>query len=318
MPDSILVTGGAGFIGSHLCEALLDAGHGVICVDNFCDFYAPSLKQANLESCQKHPDFVLYKDDIRDYEAMRRIFCDHKIDAVCHLAAMAGVRPSIQNPELYFDVNVSGTLLLLDICRAHRVNKFIFASSSSVYGNSAKLPSAEDDFVDHPISPYAASKKAGELLCHTWHHLYGITVLCLRFFTVFGPRQRPDLAIHKFAALIKSGLPLPVYGDGSSSRDYTYIKDTVAGIIQALDYAGINACYEVVNLGNDQSVSLSGMIDSLEKVSGTIALKHSLPFQEGDVRHTRADISKAARLFGYRPRTSFEEGVREFWDWFDG
>ncbi len=227
------------------------------------------------------------------------------------------MRPSIQNPGLYLHVNLSGTLNLLKLCQKHGIKSFVFASSSSVYGNGPKLPYSESDPVDHPISPYAASKKAGELLCHTWHHLWGISILCLRFFTVFGPRQRPDLAIHKFATLLKAGKPLPVYGDGSSSRDYTYIDDTVTGIVAALELTGKTSVYDVINLGNDQSVSLERMVHGLERVSGIKALRQQLPPQDGDVLHTRADISKAARLLGYNPQTSFEQGLEHFWRWFD-
>lgn len=315
MPEYILVTGGAGFIGSHLCEALLAKGFGVLCVDNFCDFYDPAVKEANISACLNHPDFKLYRADIVDAKALADIFAAHRIKAVCHLAAMAGVRPSIQNPELYFHINLSGTLNLLQLCKQFKINSFIFASSSSVYGNNPKLPFSEDDFVDHPISPYAASKKAGELFCHTWHHLYGISVLCLRFFTVYGPRQRPDLAIHKFAALMRDGKPLPVYGDGSS-RDYTYIGDIVQGILSSLELVQSHSMYEIINLGNDRSVPLRQMIDTLERVSGRKAVVEQLPAQSGDVRHTRADISKAVKLLGYDPKTGFEEGLRQFWQWF--
>lgn len=317
MPELILVTGGAGFIGSHLCEALLRDGKRVLCVDNFCDFYDPARKHANLRGCLGNPLFALETVDVTDAAGLADVFDKYNITAVCHLAAMAGVRPSIQNPGLYLHVNLSGTLNLLKLCQKHGIKSFVFASSSSVYGNGPKLPYSESDPVDHPISPYAASKKAGELLCHTWHHLWGISILCLRFFTVFGPRQRPDLAIHKFATLLKAGRPLPVYGDGSSSRDYTYIDDTVTGIMAALELTGKTSVYDVINLGNDQSVSLEHMVHYLERVSGIKALRQQLPPQDGDVLHTRADISKAARLLGYNPQTSFEQGLEHFWRWFD-
>jgi len=299
MPDLILVTGGAGFIGSHLCEALLREGRQVLCVDNFCDFYDPDRKRVNIKDCMANPSFFLETADITDAAVMAMIFEKHQISSVCHLAAMAGVRPSIQNPELYLHVNLSGSLNLLKLCQLHGIGSFVFASSSSVYGNGPKLPYAESDPVDHPISPYAASKKAGELLCHTWHHLWGLSILCLRFFTVFGPRQRPDLAIHKFAALLKAGQTLPVFGDGSSSRDYTYIDDTVTGILAAIELTRKGRVFDVINLGNDQSISLERMIQGLENLSGITAVRQQLPSQNGDVRHTRADISKAYRLLGW-------------------
>lgn len=316
-PKLILVTGGAGFIGSHLCEALLARGDSVVCVDNFCDFYDPATKEENLRSCQDNPSFYLERADITDAAGMAKIIEKYPISAVCHLAAMAGVRPSIQNPELYFHINLAGTLNLLKLCQQFHIKSFVFASSSSVYGNGPKLPYSETDPVDHPISPYAATKKAGELMCHTWHHLWGLSILCLRFFTVYGPRQRPDLAIHKFAALLKAGKPIPVFGDGSSSRDYTYIDDTVAGILAALALTSSQTIYDVVNLGNDRSVSLDQMISGLERVSGIKAVREQLPVQEGDVWHTRADISKASKLLGYRPKTSFDNGLEQFWQWFN-
>ncbi|MBW6514805.1 MAG: SDR family NAD(P)-dependent oxidoreductase [Candidatus Syntrophosphaera sp.] len=314
-PDPILVTGGAGFIGSHLCEALLQKGSRVICLDNFCSFYAPLIKRANISACLENPSFTLVEADITDPQALESVFATHKPALVAHLAAMAGVRPSIADPELYARVNVLGTLNLLQLCARHGVDKFIFASSSSVYGNNPQIPFSESDRVDDPISPYAATKKAGELLCHTWHHLYGISMLCLRFFTVYGPRQRPDLAIHKFLGLMARGEMIPVFGDGSSSRDYTYVADTVNGILGALDYVQNHPCYEIINLGNDRGVRLDGMIAVLEEVTGMKARQEHLPPQEGDVLRTRADISKARRLLGYDPSTSFEQGIARFWEW---
>lgn len=317
MPEPILVTGGAGFIGSHLCEALMDEGWELWCVDNFCDFYAPATKEANIAPLLSHPSFHLIRADIRDKEAMRQLFAQRKFYAVCHLAAMAGVRPSIQDPELYMDVNINGTLQLLQLCKEYDVQRFIFASSSSVYGNSPSFPSGETDFVDYPISPYAASKKAGELLCHTWHHLWGISIVCLRFFTVYGPRQRPDLAIHKFASLLAKDQPLPYFGDGESSRDYTYIEDTIAGILATLSFLAEGKRFEVINLGNDHSIPLCEVVQELERLSGKKAQIHSLPAQEGDVHHTRACIQKAHQLLGYRPQTSFQQGMQRFWNWFE-
>jgi len=310
-----LVTGGAGFIGSHLCEALLRQGNQVLCLDNFCDFYSPSVKRSNISSCLSHPSFQLVEADITQEEQLEQLFHENDIGLVIHLAAMAGVRPSIVNPELYARVNVQGTVNLLQQCANRGIGKFIFASSSSVYGNNPKVPFSESDPVDHPISPYAATKKAGELFCHTWHHLYGISMLCLRFFTVYGPRQRPDLAIHKFLSLMERGEALPVFGDGSTSRDYTFIDDIIQGVLKAVDYIQHHHCYEIINLGNDHSVSLSQMISTLEAVSGKTAIQKQQSLPEGDVLRTHADLSKAKRLLGYHPTTSFIEGVKTFWDW---
>lgn len=316
MPELILVTGGAGFIGSHLCEALLQMGKKVLCVDNFCDFYAPYIKQQNIQNCLKHPDFILHKADIRDEEELKKIFESHRISMVVHLAAMAGVRPSLQKPELYYQVNVMGSLNLLELCRLHGIKHFIFASSSSVYGNNSRLPFSEDDPVDEPISVYAATKKAGELLCYSYHHLYQISVLALRFFTVYGPRQRPDLAIHKFASLIKDAKELPLFGDGDSSRDYTYIQDILQGILSAIQYVKTGCFYEVINLGNDQSITLAELIAALQEVSGIKAIISHQAAQAGDIRHTRACIKKAAQLLDYHPSYSFKEGLTNFWQWF--
>ncbi len=315
LPDTVLVTGGAGFIGSHLCEALLAGGCKVICLDNFFDFYSPVLKRENISGCLGKPGFELIEADILDKPALEKVFTLHKPALVIHLAAMAGVRPSLEDPGLYARVNVLGTLNLLEACAQHSIHKFIFGSSSSVYGNNAKVPFAEKDRVDDPISPYAATKRSAELLCHTWHHLHGLSIICLRFFTVYGPRQRPDLAIRKFLELMSRGEALPTYGDGSSSRDYTYIKDTIEGILGAVNYLGRHSCFEIINLGNDQSVRLDEMISALEKASGLTGRQRRLPMQDGDVMRTRADISKARAMLGYSPETSFEEGVEKFWRW---
>ncbi|MDD2331766.1 MAG: GDP-mannose 4,6-dehydratase [Candidatus Cloacimonetes bacterium] len=312
----ILVTGGAGFIGSHLCEALLARGEEVLCLDNFCDFYDPGMKHKNLVNCYKESGFSLIKADIRDADAITRCFRDNEIVSVLHLAAMAGVRPSIQNPRLYYEVNVLGTLNLLQACVAHNIDQFVFASSSSVFGNSNIIPFKEDTPVDHPISPYAATKKAGELMCYNYHYLYGLSICCLRLFTVYGPRQRPDLAIHKFASLMKEGKALPVFGDGSSQRDYTYVSDLIKGILAALDFVRKNHIYEIINLGESRSISLNEMISTLESVSGIQARRQMLPAQPGDVSLTYADISKAKRLLGYSPDTDFRTGIEQFWDWF--
>lgn len=314
-PEPILVTGGAGFIGSHLCASLLQEGNRVICLDNFNSFYDPRLKRDNIRECLPHKNFSLVEADIRDTTALSEAFELHRPGLVIHLAAMAGVRPSIDNPGLYAEVNVLGTLNLLQQCAARGIGRFIFASSSSVYGNNEKIPFSEEDSVDHPISPYAATKKAGELLCYNWHHLFGISTACLRFFTVYGPRQRPDLAIRKFARLISRGEPIPVYGDGSTARDYTYIGDILGGIRGAIDLVSRGTVFEIINLGNDRTVTLSEMIRALELASGLRAKTDPQPMQPGDVERTWADIAKARKLLGYQPQTSFAEGIRLFWEW---
>lgn len=307
----VLVTGGAGFIGSHVCEALARGGREVVALDCFDDFYDPMLKRRNLEGLSGHRGFRLAEGDIRDAE-----FVDGLLDGVeivLHLAARAGVRPSIEQPLLYQDVNVRGTTVLLDRCRARGVGKFIFASSSSVYGNNESVPFREDDPVDHPISPYAATKKAGELIAHVFHHLHGIEVTCLRFFTVYGPRQRPDLAIHKFARLIEAGRPIPVYGDGSMMRDFTYIDDVVDGVLRATErFRG----YRVYNLGESRPVALRDLIGLLEEALGRRAIIDRRPMQPGDVQRTFADVSRARTELGYEPSTEFRAGLERFVAWF--
>lgn len=311
---SILVTGAGGFIGSHLCDQLLAQGQTVTGLDNFDPFYEPKTKHANLQNAHKNARFKLVKGDIRDKALVERILGDSGVEAIVHLAAKAGVRPSLEDPLGYQDVNVGGTLTLLEAARQRKIERFIFASSSSVYGNNEKIPFAESDSVDHPISPYAATKKAGELLCHTWHHLYGMNVTCLRFFTVYGPRQRPDLAIHKFARLIREGKPLPVYGDGSMERDYTYIDDILDGVT-----AGLERCrgYEVINLGESRPVRLDELIIALEGALGRKATIKRVDEQPGDVRRTCADIGKARRLLGYKPKTELKSGLARFVTWLD-
>src|SRR5207249_2703056 len=259
---AVLVTGGAGFIGSHLVEALLGAGREVVVLDNFDEFYDPAVKRKNVESFQGRAGFSLVPGDIRDAGLVESVFVSHPIGVVVHLAARAGVRPSIQNPLLYADVNVNGTTLLLEACRRHGIGKFIFGSSSSVYGNNSKVPFSERDDVDRPISPYAATKRAGELLCATYHHLYNLDIFALRFFTVYGPRQRPEMAIHKFTRLIDRGLPLQRFGDGSTRRDYTYITDIVAGVLRAIERV---QGFEILNLGGSQTTSLADLITLLER-----------------------------------------------------
>lgn len=306
-----IVTGAAGFIGSHLSEALLRAGWQVSGFDSFDRFYDPAVKRSNIAGCLSHKAFRLVEGDIRDQAAVGTVL-GHGVDAVVHLAARAGVRPSIEQPLLYQDVNVNGTSVLLEAARKHGIGRFIFASSSSVYGNNRKVPFSESDNVDHPISPYAATKKAGELICHTYHHLFGIAVTCLRFFTVYGPRQRPDLAIHKFARLIEQGKPIPVFGDGSMMRDYTHIDDIVAGIMAALERA---KGYHIYNLGNSSPVSLAALIEALEAALGKKAIIDRLPTQAGDVERTYADISLAERELDFRPSTTLESGLCGFVSW---
>ncbi|HOB73958.1 MAG TPA: GDP-mannose 4,6-dehydratase [Phycisphaerae bacterium] len=306
-----VVTGAAGFVGSHVCERLLEAGWRVSGVDIFDEFYDPAVKRSNVAGCVRHPRFSLIEADIRDEAAMSRAV-GAGVDVIVHLAARAGVRPSIENPLLYQDVNVRGTCILLEAARRFKIPKFVFASSSSVYGNNPKVPFSESDNVDYPISPYAATKKAGELICYAYHHLFGLDVTCLRFFTVYGPRQRPDLAIHKFARLIEHGEPIPVFGDGSMMRDHTYIDDIVAGVM-----AAVERCkgYRIYNLGNSNPVSLSELIAAIEAALGKAAQIKRLPMQPGDVERTFADISRARAELGFEPRTDLRTGLAEFVKW---
>jgi UDP-glucuronate 4-epimerase len=309
-----LVTGGAGFIGSHLCERLLAENHEVVSLDCYDDFYDPTTKRANLAGCRDHSAFQEVEGDIRDSSILDAL---PQVDMIVHLAARAGVRPSILNPVLCNDVNVGGTVSLLDFVRKREIKRFVFASSSSVYGNNEVVPFSENDAVDRPISPYAATKKAGELLCHTYHHLFDVGVLCLRFFTVYGPRQRPDLAIHKFARLMLKGDAVPMFGDGSTQRDYTYVDDTLQGILGAMRYVDQNPeAFEIVNLGESRTVSLTEMIDTIGRTLAVTPKIERLPMQPGDVIRTYADITKARRLLGYDPQTSFEDGVERFVEWF--
>ena len=313
----VLLTGAAGFIGSHLAERLLGEGHLVVGLDVFDDFYDPVLKERNLSSALDDPGFTLVRGDIRDPEVLGAL--PPGIDTIIHPAARAGVRPSIAQPGLYYDVNVMGTLQLLEFARERGIRRFLFASSSSVYGNNEKVPFSEADRVDNPISPYAASKKAGELLCHSYNHLYGITCLCLRFFTVYGPRQRPDLAIRKFARLLSEGEAIPMFGDGSTQRDYTYIDDIVDGVMGGLRWAEANdGAYEIVNLGESRTISLKEMIQVVGEEMGMEPRIERFPMQPGDVERTYADISKARELLGYDPKWAFRAGIREFVKWFRG
>lgn len=311
----ILVTGGAGFIGSHLCEKLLQEDHTVLNIDNFNDYYDPKIKNKNIESASKNYRYHLYKGDIRDYDFLETLFSHQKIDLIIHLAAMAGVRPSIEQPLYYSDVNINGTMNLLEMAKNYGIRKFIFASSSSVYGNNKKVPFAESDNVDFPISPYAATKKADELICHTYHSLYNISMIGLRFFTVYGPRQRPDLAIHKFARRIIDDIPIQVYGDGTTQRDYTFIDDIIDGVMRSIDYVNENSCYEIFNLGESQTITLKKMIETIEDALGKKAIKEVMPMQPGDVDRTFADISKSKKILNYNPQTKFEDGIKVFIDW---
>ena len=312
---NILVTGGAGFIGSHLVDRLLSEGQWrVSVVDDLNDFYDPAIKLANASTHENNPNYQLFKADIRDQSALQKIFAAHNFDCIVHLAARAGVRPSLDQPLLYAETNINGTMNLLEQAREHGIKQFVFGSSSSVYGVNAKVPFAEDDPIRQPISPYAATKAAGELICHTYTHLYGIRSVCLRFFTVYGPRQRPDLAIHKFARLISGDKRIPVFGDGTTRRDYTFIDDIVAGVRSAIDYDKTD--YEVINLGESRTVELRELISLLEKELGKTAQIDRQPLQPGDVPQTFAEITKARRLLGYDPQTQIEEGIRTFVRWF--
>jgi UDP-glucuronate 4-epimerase len=310
---NVLVTGGAGFIGSHLVETLHSQGREVLVFDSFDDFYLPEVKRRNLEPLKGRPGVTVVEGDIRDEALVEKVFSTHPIGVVVHLAARAGVRPSIAQPVLYSSVNVLGTTVLLEACRRHGVAKFIFGSSSSVYGNNAKLPFSEKDDVDRPISPYAATKRAGELLCATYHELYRLNVFALRFFTVYGPRQRPEMAIHKFTRLIDRGLPLPRFGDGSTRRDYTYISDIIQGVLSAIERV---QGFEIINLGGSQTTRLDELITLLERHLNMKAIVEDEPGQPGDVVATYADVDKARRLLGYEPKVPVEEGLKLFVDWY--
>mgnify|MGYP001602676733 FL=1 len=334
-----LVTGGSGFIGSHLVECLLKNGHSVINIDNFDDFYDYKIKIKNtFDSVNKTSEFTfhdkehdiqklifetsgkhyqLYYQDIRDFNGLQKIFAKHKIDMVIHLAALAGIRPSIENPLEYEEVNVRGTMNLWELSKEFKIEKFICASSSSVYGNNSKIPFTETDNVDRPISHYAATKKCGEIMGHVYHHLYEIDMIHLRFFTVYGPRQRPDLAIHKFAKIIQENGKIPFYGDGSSARDYTYIDDIIDGIIKSIHYLERNKnVYEIINLGENEVINLNEMLSTLEENLDKKAHKNHLPTQPGDMPKTNADVQKAKNLIGYHPTIRFQNGIKKFVEWF--
>ena len=315
--NHVLLTGGAGFIGSHVSEALLRRGLQVTVFDNLDDFYSPTAKRTNLDEVRRVGNFSFCEIDLCNFDALRQAILRLQPDTIIHLAARAGVRPSIENPQLYERVNVGATVNLLELARQLSVKRFIFGSSSSVYGITNRAPFAEDDPCLRPISPYAATKLAGEFFCHTYAHLYGLSTICLRFFTVYGPRQRPDLAIRKFATLMEAGKPIPVFGDGSMGRDYTFVDDTVAGVLAALEYEFPpgDAPFDVFNLGNSHPVTLNELIAALEHATGRIAIRDQKPLQPGDVPITSANIDKAARLLGYRPATPLAEGLEKFVRW---
>jgi len=310
---NILVTGGAGFIGSSLCEKLIKLNQNIICIDNFNNFYNPLIKENNLKNLRDKENFKLYKADICDIDLLKKIFNENKIEIVIHLAAMAGVRPSIENPILYEKVNIEGTLNILNCMKENKINKLIFASSSSVYGGNKKVPFSEEDKVDFPISPYAATKKAGELICYTYHHLYDISVFNFRFFTVYGPRQRPEMAIFKFTKRIFNNQEISIYGDGTSSRDYTYIDDIIEAITNSIENL---KGYEIINLGNSKPITLIDLVKIIENVSG---MKARIKFEQakpGDVFTTFADIKKAKKMLNYNPKTSINEGIEKFVFWY--
>jgi UDP-glucuronate 4-epimerase len=311
--NRILVTGVAGFIGSHLAEALLQRGDIVFGMDNFDPFYPENIKRKNLETSLNHSSFKFYQESILDPIALKKIFKENGITHVVHLAAKAGVRPSIAEPLTYQKFNIEGTNNILETMRNFDVNKLVFASSSSVYGNNKKIPFAETDNVDNPISPYAATKKAGELICHTYHHLFGMSIYSLRFFTVYGPRQRPEMAIHKFTRAIDRNEPVEVYGFGEPKRDYTYIDDIIQGLLQAIDRV---KGFEIINLGESQTVLTNDLLSEIENLLGKKAIRKDLPMQPGDVIQTFAEVDKAKKLLDYQPRTSISEGLRKFINWY--
>lgn len=310
----ILLTGGAGFIGSHLADALLGDGHQVVIVDNFNDYYSPLQKYTNLNALRDNSRLEVVEADIRDQERLKALFSRSGFAAVIHLAARAGVRPSLADPSIYQDVNVGGTLTLLEMAHQSGVKRFVFASSSSVYGNCLRLPLRESEPFLEPVSPYGLTKLTGEHLCRVFNRQYGLSIAALRFFTVYGPRQRPDMAIHLFSRLISEGEEISVFGDGTSRRDYTFVDDIVSGITSALK---AELDYEVFNLGGGHSITLAGLIEILGEKLGRRPLLRWLPFQPGDVMSTLADVSKAQKLLGYRPKTELGDGIESFIDWFN-
>ncbi|MBT4352415.1 SDR family NAD(P)-dependent oxidoreductase [archaeon] len=310
---TILVTGGAGFIGSHVCDRLLELGHKVICLDNLNNYYSPATKIENIKHNISNPNFILQVLSITKKEHMKEVFKTYNIDVVIHLAARAGVRPSIEHPLWYQETNVDGTVNLLELSKQHKVKKFIFGSSSSVYGENKKIPFSEIDDVNNPISPYAASKKACELFCYTYSYLTGLDIACLRFFTVYGPRGRPEMAIYLFTKWIMEGTAISMFGDGETMRDYTYISDIVNGIVSCID---VNFKYEIINLGNSNPIKLKNLVSTIEKITGKKAKIEQKPIPKGDVPLTYADLTKAKRLLNYEPKVSIEEGIKNFYEWF--
>jgi len=312
---NVLITGGAGFIGSNLVDKLFaEGGWKIAVVDDLNDFYSPETKRRNIKAHLGNENFRLHEADIRDAGALEQIFSETQFDVIVHLAARAGVRPSLAEPKLYAETNINGTLNLLELAREHEVKQFVFGSSSSVYGVNEKVPFAEDDPIFNPISPYAATKGAGELICHTYSHLYDMRCVCLRFFTVYGARQRPDLAIHKFTRMIDEGRAIPVFGDGSTRRDYTYVDDILQGVRAAMEYSGSN--YEIFNLGESQTVELRELIALIEKSLDKSAVIDRQPMQPGDVPVTYADISRAREKLGYNPTTKIADGIPKFVEWY--
>ena len=314
----VLVTGGAGFIGSHVSERLVARGDDIVIVDSFDPYYDPRIKRRNVSQVLASGKARVIEADICDRAAVDAELGDDTIDAIVHLAARAGVRPSLERPLDYVRTNIEGTQSLLEIARDRAIRPFVFGSSSSVYGDSTPVPFRESEPANDPISPYAATKRAGELLCNAYAHLYGMSIACVRLFTVYGPRQRPDLAIHKFARLMARGAEIPVYGDGTTERDYTYVDDIVDGIVAALDWCAASApgAFEIANLGESRTTSLAGLIEILSAELGVNPKIQRLPEQPGDVQRTFADVTRARELFGYDPATTVEEGIRRFADWF--
>ncbi len=309
----VLVTGGAGFIGSQLSSRLLEQGREVVVLDDFNDYYDPDFKRANIAALERDPGFKLVEGDIRDRALVERLYRREGVSATVHLAARAGVRPSIREPHLYVDVNELGTVNLLDAARKWGAYTFVFGSSSSVYGTNSKVPFAEDDPINRPVSPYAATKRAGELLCHTYHHLYGMKVACLRFFTVYGPRQRPEMAIYRFTERMLRGESIPMFGDGSSARDYTYIDDIVDGVVRVLEAA---PDWEIINLGGNRTTSLADLIRLIAERAGVEPRIDQLPDQPGDVPITYANVDHARELLGWRPQVAIEDGLDRFMEWY--
>jgi UDP-glucuronate 4-epimerase len=315
MGATVLVTGAAGFIGSQLCERLLARGDAVVGLDNFNAFYDPAIKRRNVRALLAGGGLRLVEGDIRDAALVARLFGEHRPAAVVHLAAMAGVRPSLQDPVLYHDVNCTGTAVLLQAAQQAGVERFVFGSSSSVYGGNLKVPFHEDDDVSGPVSPYAATKRANELTCSTFHHLYGMHIAALRFFTVYGPRQRPEMAIHKFVRLTEQGRPLPFYGDGRTERDYTYIDDILDGVLKALDRS---RGFRIYNLGESRTISLAQLVEAVGRATGRTPAVDRQPDQPGDVPRTFADVTRAREELGYDPRVGLEQGLQRFVDWYRG